>query len=74
MKADIHKSITVIITGMLTLSFFLVFLLIYFYHGYQQFCVDNVVKPPFCSWNIPNIYQYIQIEFWNCGFLQYYAF
>ncbi|XP_006862314.1 PREDICTED: GPI mannosyltransferase 2 [Chrysochloris asiatica] len=29
-------------------------------------------KPPWCSWNRPLIYSYIQDVYWNVGFLRYY--
>lgn len=29
-------------------------------------------KPPWCSWNLPLIYNYIQDVYWNVGFLRYY--
>lgn len=29
-------------------------------------------KPPWCSWELPLIYSYIQDVYWNIGFLRYY--
>ncbi|KAM9687047.1 GPI mannosyltransferase 2 [Trichechus inunguis] len=37
--------------------------------GYR---IANGNEPPWCSWNFPLIYNYIQDVYWNVGFLRYY--
>ncbi|XP_055979186.1 GPI mannosyltransferase 2 isoform X1 [Sorex fumeus] len=37
--------------------------------GYR---ITNGEEPPWCSWDLPLIYSYIQDIYWNVGFLKYY--
>nr|XP_056703351.1 GPI mannosyltransferase 2 [Euleptes europaea] len=39
--------------------------------GYHLAFLDGA-KPPWCSWDYPMVYTYIQDAYWNVGFLRYY--
>ncbi|XP_007429357.1 GPI mannosyltransferase 2 [Python bivittatus] len=41
------------------------------FKGYRVAAADGG-KPPWCSWNFPVLYSYIQDTYWNVGFLRYF--
>ncbi|XP_066494941.1 GPI mannosyltransferase 2 [Tiliqua scincoides] len=40
--------------------------------GYRVTALEGV-EPPWCSWNFPVVYTYIQDVYWNVGFLRYFT-
>lgn len=39
--------------------------------GYRV-AVSNGLEPPWCVWNLPVVYAYVQDAYWNVGFLRYF--
>ncbi|ORX81291.1 mannosyltransferase [Anaeromyces robustus] len=54
-------------------------LVIFQYYAYRKFCSNvkdeqgNFIRP-WCENKIPLLYSFVQIEYWNCGFMRYYTF
>ncbi|KAJ3440140.1 gpi mannosyltransferase [Anaeramoeba flamelloides] len=49
---------------------------VYFqYKAYLKFCKGSTIKqtPEWCLLKIPSIYNYIQLKYWNVGFLNYWT-
>lgn len=64
------KTILTIIYSLISISGFLAFQA----YGYSQFCMIENPSRPWCQWTIPNIYSFVQNEYWNVGFLNYFTF
>ncbi|KAI8052422.1 GPI mannosyltransferase 2 [Syncephalis plumigaleata] len=41
------------------------------WYGYQQYCQGDNIRP-WCHERIPLLYSFVQMEYWNCGFLRYF--
>ena len=66
----IKKTVLSSIYSLISLSGFLAFQ----FYGYSKFClIDNPVRP-WCKSTIPSIYSFVQNEYWNVGFLNYFRF
>jgi len=54
-------------------------LVFYQFFCYKKFCLDvknenGQFVRPWCENKIPLLYSFVQIEYWNCGFMRYYTF
>ncbi|RKP27861.1 GPI mannosyltransferase 2 [Syncephalis pseudoplumigaleata] len=41
------------------------------WYGYQQYCLGDTPRP-WCQARVPLLYSFVQVEYWNCGFLRYF--
>lgn len=65
----ITKLFTTAIYSLISLSGFLGFQ----YFAYTQFCLKDSSLRPWCVVKIPNIYSFVQKEYWNVGFFNYFT-
>lgn len=66
----ITKSFKTLLYSLISVSGFLAFQ----YFGYDQFCKINNPTRPWCFYSIPNIYSFVQKEYWNVGLFNYFTF
>ena len=65
----ITKLFTTVIYSIISLSGFLGFQ----YFAHTQFCLKSDNLRPWCSAKIPNIYSFVQKEYWNVGLFNYFT-
>ncbi|KAH9260666.1 hypothetical protein BASA81_001133 [Batrachochytrium salamandrivorans] len=41
-------------------------------HGWFKYCWNKGVRRPWCDYTVPNIYSFVQAEYWNLGLFSYY--
>eukprot|EP01087_Luapelamoeba_hula_P023515 TRINITY_DN8660_c0_g2_i2.p1 TRINITY_DN8660_c0_g2~~TRINITY_DN8660_c0_g2_i2.p1 ORF type:complete len:328 (+),score=-2.27 TRINITY_DN8660_c0_g2_i2:700-1683(+) len=51
-------------------------LVFYLLYGYHQYCTNEDTRrlSPWCDSVVPNIYSFVQSQYWNVGFLRYWQF
>ncbi|WWC58574.1 uncharacterized protein I303_101117 [Kwoniella dejecticola CBS 10117] len=69
LKRCLTRSWTAIVPCLLTVSPFLVFQV----YAYQSFCHDPSMARPWCESKVPFAYGFVQKEYWNIGFLNYWT-
>lgn len=71
-KGFIHlviKTVKTLIYSLISISTFLAFQ----YYAYSIYClIDNPTRP-WCNYRLPSSYSFVQKEYWNVGFLNYYT-
>ncbi|KAJ6248498.1 gpi mannosyltransferase 2 [Anaeramoeba flamelloides] len=67
----------ILVSLIIIISLILIFSpVVYFqYKAYLKFCKGSTIKqtPEWCFLKIPSIYNYIQLKYWNVGFLNYWT-
>lgn len=66
----IQKIIFTAVYSLISVSGFLAFQ----FYAFKTFCLIENPTRPWCKWTIPNIYSFVQKEYWNVGFLNYFRF
>lgn len=41
--------------------------------AYNAYCAPGITSRPWCAWSLPNIYSWVQGQYWNVGFLRYWT-
>lgn len=63
------KSFKTIIYSLISVSSFLAFQ----YYAYSIYCYREPPTRPWCNYRLPNIYSFVQKEYWHVGLFKYYT-